>query len=107
MLLDDHEVQQHVREGAHGPEVTLSNNMCHPAAPLCARRVGRSREVGVPNSPQLLQGQDRRVEDLLLCIERRTESVVSIRHHSARCVVTSDVEFCWIVIPNSDDCDAV
>jgi len=34
-------VQQHVREGAHGPEVTLSNNMC----------------------------QDRHVEDLLLCIE--------------------------------------
>ena len=55
--------------------------------------------MGVPNSPQLLQGQDRHVEDLLLCIERRTESVVSIRHHSARCVVTSDVEICWIVMP--------
>jgi hypothetical protein len=40
LLLDDHEVQQHVREGAHGPEVTLSNNMCHPAAPLWHGELG-------------------------------------------------------------------
>ena len=54
-------------------------------SPSCtaAGRVGRSPDRwefhGVPSSPQLLQGQDRHVEDLLLCIERRTESVVSIR----------------------------